>query len=161
MAGGTSLVGIYLRDHLAGSVAALELIARARRENSGNELGTFLADLHGDVAEDQRTLLRVMDALGAEPSRVKNRLAWAAEKAGRLKLNGSLFRYSPLSRLVELDTLVAGVTGKRMLWTALAALADPRLADFDLAALVRRAEDQIAALESWRRRAATALRAPG
>lgn len=165
MAGDTSLVGIYLRDHLAGSVAALELIARARRENSGNELGTFLADLHGDVADDQRTLLRVMDTLGVEPSRVKNRLAWAAEKAGRLKLNGRLLRYSPLSRLHELETLEAGIVGKRSLWTSLEALEDPRLTGIDLARLVERAEAQRAGVEAWRRRAAAALRprntAPG
>ena len=36
---------------------------------------------------------------------------WVAEKAGRLKLNGSLLTYSPLSRLVELEGLSLGVEG--------------------------------------------------
>ena len=150
----TSLVGIYLQDHLAGSVAGLELIGRARRENRDNELGAFLEELEREVDRDQRTLLDVMAAVGVEPSRLKNGLAWAAEKAGRLKLNGRLLRYSPLSRLVELEVLAAGIAGKRSLWLALEAMEDPRLARFELPELVERAEAQIARLETWHRRAA-------
>jgi hypothetical protein len=149
-----SLVGIYLQDHLAGSVAALELIARARRENRDNELGAFLEDLEHEVARDQQTLLDAMGALGVAPSRVKNGLAWAAEKAGRLKLNGRLVRYSPLSRMLELEALAAGIAGKRSLWLALEAMNDPRLAGFELPELVERAEEQIGGVETWHRRAA-------
>ena len=152
------LVGIYLRDHLAGSVAALELIERSGRSNEANELGAFLTGLHAEIREDKETLLEVMATLAVEPSRVKNGLAWAAEKAGRLKLNGRLVRYSPLSRVHELETLEAGIVGKRSLWTNLEALDDPRLAGVDLPRLVERAEAQRAGVEEWRRRAAAALR---
>lgn len=152
------LVGIYLQDHLAGSVVALELIRRAARSNEKNELGSFLTGLHEEIRADQKTLLDVMGALGVEPSRVKNGAAWAAEKAGRLKLNGRLVRYSPLSRVHELEALEAGIVGKRSLWTNLEALEDPRLAGVDLARLVERAEAQRARVEEWRRRAAVALR---
>ena len=152
------LVGIYLRDHLAGSVAALELIERSARSNEANELGAFLTGLHAEIREDKETLLEVMATLAVEPSRVKNGLAWAAEKAGRLKLNGRLVRYSPLSRVHELETLEAGIVGKRSLWTNLEALDDPRLAGVDLPRLVERAEAQRAGVEEWRRRAAAALR---
>jgi len=151
-------VGIYLQDHLAGSVVALELIQRSARSNEANELGSFLTSLHEEIRADQKTLLDVMGALGVEPSRVKNGLAWAAEKAGRLKLNGRLLRYSPLSRVHELETLEAGIVGKRSLWTNLEALDDPRLAGVDLPRLVERAEAQRAGVEEWRRRAAAALR---
>jgi hypothetical protein len=150
-------VGIYLRDHLAGSIAALELVERTARENETNELGAFLTSLHGEISEDQATLLDVMKTLDVEPSRVKNGLAWAAEKAGRLKLNGRLLRYSPLSRVHELEALEAGIVGKRSLWTNLEALEDPRLAGLDLEPLVERAEAQRASVEKWRRRAAAAL----
>jgi hypothetical protein len=152
------LVGIYLRDHLAGSVAALELVERAARSNETNELGEFLRSLHEEIRADQDTLLDVMKTLGVEPSRVKNGLAWTVEKAGRLKLNGRLLRYSPLSRLHELETLEAGIVGKRSLWTNLQSLDDPRLAGLDLPRLVERAEAQRAGVEQWRRRAAAALR---
>jgi hypothetical protein len=152
------LVGIYLRDHLAGSVVALELLERSARSNATSELGAFLTRLRAEIGEDQEALLDVMRTLGVEPSRVKNGLAWAAEKAGRLKLNGRLLRYSPLSRLLELETLEAGIVGKRSLWTNLEVLDDPRLAGVDLRRLVERAETQRAAVEEWRRRAAAALR---
>jgi hypothetical protein len=152
------LVGIYLRDHLAGSVVALELLERSARSNATSELGAFLTRLRAEIGEDQEALLDVMRTLGVEPSRVKNGLAWAAEKAGRLKLNGRLLRYSPLSRLLELETLEAGIVGKRSLWTNLEVLDDPRLGGVDLPRLVGRAETQRAAVEEWRRRAAAALR---
>jgi hypothetical protein len=152
------LVGIYLRDHLAGSVAALELVERSARSNEANELGPFLTGLHAEITADQGALLDVMEALGVEPSRVKNGLAWAAEKAGRLKLNGRLLHYSPLSRVLELETLEAGIVGKRSLWTNLEALDDSRLGGVDLPRLVERAESQRAGVEEWRRRAAAALR---
>jgi hypothetical protein len=154
------LLGIYLRDHLAGSVAALELVERTARSNETNTLGQFLTSLHEEIRADQETLVDVMQTLGVEPSRVKNGLAWTVEKAGRLKLNGRLLRYSPLSRLYELETLEAGIVGKRSLWTNLQSLDDARLAGFDLPRLVERAEAQRAAVEEWRRRAAAALR-PG
>ena len=152
------LVGIYLRDHLAGSVAALELVERAARSNETNALGEFLTSLHEEIRADQETLLGVMKTLGIRPSRVKNSLAWTVEKAGRLKLNGRLLRYSPLSRVYELETLEAGIVGKRSLWTNLQSMDDPGLAGLDLPRLVERAEAQRADVEKWRRRAAAALR---
>ncbi len=152
------LVGIYLRDHVAGSVAALELVERAARSNATNALGEFLTSLHEEIRADQETLLDVMKTLGVKRSRVKNGLAWTVEKAGRLKLNGRLLRYSPLSRVYELETLEAGIVGKRSLWTNLQSMDDPRLAGLDLQRLIERAEAQRADVEKWRRRAAAALR---
>ena len=38
--------------------------------------------------------------------------AWTAEELERLKLNGQLAGYSPLSRLVELEGLAVGIEGK-------------------------------------------------
>ncbi len=49
--------------------------------------------------------------------------------------------YSPLSRVVELELLLLGITGKSRLWTLLAELVGERSgADFN--ALIARAEDQ-------------------
>jgi hypothetical protein len=75
---------------------------------------------------------------------------------GRLKLNGRLLGYSPLSRLVELETLALGVHGKLALWRSLEQL-EPALrgtADGQLAELVGRAERQLEQLEAYRERAA-------
>jgi hypothetical protein len=54
-----------------------------------------------------------MDELRFGGDKVKNIAAWGIEKVGRLKLNGQLTGYSPLSRVVELEGLLAGIAGKR------------------------------------------------
>ena len=76
-----------------------------------------------------------------------------AERVGRLKLNGKLFERSPLSSVVELETLVVGVRGKEALWTALQR-ADVSLEDVDLDALAESARAQGVELEALRLSAA-------
>jgi hypothetical protein len=80
----------------------------------------------------------------------------AARELGRLKLNGRLLGYSPLSRLVELESLTLGVRGKLALWLALKELgsSEPRLASADLDSLAARARAQGDGLEHERLRAA-------
>jgi len=75
---------------------------------------------------------------------------------GRLKLNGRLVGYSPLSRLEELEFLSLGVEGKLLLWRCLESVssAEQRLAGFDFATLVKRAEVQREELERFRLEAA-------
>ena len=145
-----SLLAIYLNDHLAGSTVGVELARRARGANSGSELGQLLDRLVREIEEDRDTLGSVMDAVGARRDRLKQAAAWAGEKAGRLKLNGQLTGYSPLSKLVELEGLNLGMEGKSRLWAVLAELADPRLSSFDFQALAERAERQRSELEPFR-----------
>jgi len=139
------LLAIYLNDHLAGATVGVELTRRAARENTGSELGVFLREvLLPEIREDRQTLERLMGWFGIARSRPKVGAAWAAEKVGRLKLNGELTRYSPLSRLLELEGLAVGIQGKRALWLALEAMADSGepLEGFDFRALAERAESQ-------------------
>ena len=81
---------------------------------------------------------------------------WLLEKAGRLKLNGQLRGYSPLSRLVELEGLALGVTGKLAVWKALRLIADtePALDAAELDRLIDSAEEQQRGLEEHRLEAA-------
>jgi hypothetical protein len=143
---------IYLNDHFAGATLGMELSRRAAAENRGTALGGFLQALHGEIVDDRRTLRAVMDALGVDASPVKPAGAWLVEKAGRLKLNGQLRGYSPLSPLVELEGLEAGVSGKRSLWQVLgrAFTTDARLEGFHFDALVARAEEQLEGLQEQR-----------
>jgi hypothetical protein len=87
---------------------------------------------------------------------VKEFLALGLERVGRLKLNGQLTGYSPLSRLVELEGLALGVTGKLSLWENLreAATEEPGLAGFDFDVLTARAHEQLDRLRAERLRAA-------
>jgi hypothetical protein len=150
------LLGIYLNDHLGGSTAGLELVKRARDANPHTRLGGFLGTLAKEIEADRRTLEGVMSDLGIRKDRTKVGAGWAIEKAGRLKLNGQLKGYSPLSRLVELEGLALGVTGKLALWKALRLLAgdEPVLDAAALDRLVERAEDQQRELEEHRLEAA-------
>jgi hypothetical protein len=151
---------IYLNDHLTGATIGVELAKRVRAENEGTELGAFLDELCLEVAEDREALLSLMRNLGIAPSRGKVAAGWAAEKLGRLKLNGELTRYSPLSRLVELEGLATGIEGKLALWLALQEVRDrdERLRDAPLEELAARARSQRERLEPHRHAAAgTAL----
>jgi hypothetical protein len=150
------LLAIYLNDHLAGATAGVELARRALKENRDNEYGRFLTTLAEEVAEDRRTLIELMERLAIPRSRVKVPAAWAAEKVGRLKLNGSLRGYSPLSRLLELEGLAVGIEGKRAMWQTLLQIQayHERLGDFGLETLIARADDQRQRLEPHRLNAA-------
>lgn len=146
---------IYLNDHHAGSTAGIELARRCLNNNRENEYGSFLRDLVGAIEEDRAELKGLMDSLGFPGDRLKQAVAWGAERLGRFKLNGQLTGYSPLSRLVELEGLKMGVTGKLALWTSLKDVADhdPRLAVTDFDKLIARAEEQLAGIEEHRLRA--------
>lgn len=150
--GAPDLLGVYLNDHLAGSTGGLELFRRAARTQKDTPAGAPLARLAADVAADREALLDLMRALGVRPQRYKQYLAWGAEKAGRLKLNGRFVRRSPLSNVLELEALVMGVEGKAAGWRTLRALAehDDRLDRGRLDELRDRAGQQVRTLEELR-----------
>jgi hypothetical protein len=144
------LLPIYLNDHYAGATVGLELARRARASNEGTELGDFLARLVVEIEEDRRTLERIMDRVSVKRDRVKSTLGWGAEKLGRLKLNGQLRGYSPLSRLVELEGIHVGISGKLSLWEALDAAYGTEFGEFDLTGLAERARRQLDELAPFR-----------
>lgn len=148
-------MSIYLNDHLAGSTGGRELARRAASNNRGSEYGAVLAELAREIDEDRTTLLTLMRDLNVGVDRAKVIGGWVVEKAGRLKLNGSLLSYSPLSRVVELEALMLGVSGKRSLWVALDELStdEPVLSAAGLPELTARADRQLARLKEQRRRA--------
>ena len=156
------LLSIYLNDHLAGATLGLELAKRSRASNQGTSLGDFLDQLVPEIEMDRATLEGLMRELGIRFDRAKTCGAWTAEKLGRLKLNGQLTGYSPLSRLVELEGLYLGITGKREMWIALERALGDDVVGVDFAELRRRAESQAAEVEEHRLEVAEAvLAAPG
>jgi hypothetical protein len=155
-------LSIYLNDHLAGSTVGIKLASRARANNHGTPLGDYLERLTSEIQSDRQSLEGLMAELGIGRDRPKAFGAWAAEKLGRLKLNGQLRGYSPLSRFLELESLYLGITGKRELWRALQRTFGSDLPGFDFEELGRRAERQAAEVEEHRLEAApSALVAPG
>jgi hypothetical protein len=151
------LLAIYLNDHLAGATAGRELARRAAANNRGQTYGAFLERLAHEVEEDRLTLLSIMRELGVGVDRFKLAAGWGAEKLGRLKLNGRVRGYSPLSRVLELEGLILGVHGKLELWRKLAELQSTTraLTEVDLRTLINRAERQLEELEQHSLRSAS------
>ena len=151
------LLSIYLRDHRAGAAAGIRLAQRCHRAHRGDELGALLGDVERQIADDRDSLDATMQRLGVSRSTPKELMAVATEWLGRFKLNGRSVRRSPLSTLLEVEGLRAGVTMKRDLWCSLAALAPE---DPQLDVLIERADAQLARLEEAHRTAASAALAP-
>jgi hypothetical protein len=144
---------IYLNDHYAGATAGAELAKRAAKNNRDQtEFGPALAALASEIDEDRNSLKRIMARLEVGEDRFKATIFWMGEKVGRLKPNGELLQFSPLSRLVEVEGLITGVSGKLALWRTLMELAprDDRLDDGELQVLADRAEDQLLRLHALR-----------
>jgi hypothetical protein len=154
-----TLLGIYLNDHLAGAMAGTELarrLARTEGEWAGNGKLDRLAD---EIAADRDTLQDIMATLGEPVRKVGVWAGWGLEKLGRLKRNGTTVARSPLSRVVELESMRLGVEGKVAAWRTLRARAavDPRLDADRLDELIAAGRSQIARLERLRGRAVAEL----
>ena len=152
---GKDYLKIYLEDHYAGATAGLELARRSAGANRGTPYGDVLERIALEIEEDRDSLRAIMTELGVGPDRLKVAGAWAGEKAGRFKLNGHLTSYSPQSRVIELEGLVVGVTGKRCLWAALRHIVpqEARLKLEELELLIERADRQLEDLEEQRLKA--------
>jgi hypothetical protein len=147
-----ALLGIYLNDHLAAITGGLELAHRAARAWNAplaDAPPDYPAGLAREMAEDRAALVGIMRTLGFPVRRYKMYAAWAAEKAGRLKLNGHVLSRSPLSDVLELEMLRVTVESTVSCWRTLRALADTdrRLDAARLDDLIARGERHAQTLE--------------
>jgi hypothetical protein len=141
-------LAIYLNDHLAGATLGVELARRLRSANKSDaEMGPPLTQICAEVEADRDTLVRLMEQLEVSRDPVKPVLAKLAERLGRLKLNGRIRGYSPLSRVLELELLSGLVGGKMQLWNALEQSFGESLDGFDFHDLAARADSQGQRLE--------------
>jgi hypothetical protein len=115
----TALFAIYVNDHLAALVTGRELARRTSAGASDTETRSLARELVSHFVESERELERLCREIGARPSRFKRTLAAAAEKGGRLKLNGHVMSRSPLSDLVELEGLTVLLEYELALWRSL------------------------------------------
>jgi len=155
-----SKLGIYLNDHYAASVAAVQLARRAAQSNRGTPCGEVLSTLAAEIDEDRQTLRLIMQRLGIRADPAKAAVAWSAEKLGRLKLNGQLTGYSPLSRLEELEILSLGVEGRLAMWRTLSRAVEHGVPEAELEPLIKRALSQRRRLERQRLAAAEEALSP-
>jgi hypothetical protein len=130
----------YLNDHLAGSVAALELIEHWRDQHKDEPIGNFFRHLETEIRADQDKLCEAMQSLGIDESGVRQTGAWAAEKVAQLRMK---IAGDQPGLVLALEGLIMGITGKKMLWRSLAAANLLDTSRWDFEELQRRAEQQI------------------
>jgi hypothetical protein len=153
----TELLAVYLRDHHAGAQAGTALSKRAAEHvRVAGARGGELAAVAAEIADELRLLESMMERLDISPSAVKDSIAAAGERIGRLKGNGSVLKRSPLSDVVELEALLAGITAKSAMWRALLQLTDSveALDGDELRALEEQAHRQLEVVDACRLEAA-------
>lgn len=145
-------LAIYLNDHLAGSIVALELLRDLERAYSGQPVQQFAAALRADIEEDRSELQRLMSTLNVAESRARQATAWLAEKMTMIKLRLNDWAGGEFRLFEALEALSLGIEGKRGLWVALAGVAEqaPALRLLDYPRLMARAEEQRTRVEAKR-----------
>jgi len=139
----------YLNDHLAGSVAAIELLDDLIEHHSEDRFGKIFRDLRDEIEADQETLRNLIRKLGAKESAVRKAGAWLAEKFSRVKIGDA---DDSAELLQALEGLALGISGKQLLWRSLAAIEAnfPALQGSDFNELEKRAHDQFERVERLR-----------
>jgi hypothetical protein len=145
----------YLREHLSGSDAALQVVTRLRRTHAGTEGGRLFAALSEEFSEEREAVRELLATLGVSAESPKR---MAGQVAGGLLTLAAGGAPGELSLFRTLEALAVGVQGKRCMWRALQSLGlthpgdeGRSLADFEVMA-VRQWE----AIDSHRRSLAPA-----
>ncbi len=147
----------YLRDHLAGSAAAIEILEALRDAHAAQALGPFAAEMVAEVRRDRTTLEDLVQRKGNGSSVLEDATPWLNAKLGQFTLGRELpaDHGTLLGALEALEVVALGILIKQALWDALKALAvADRLDGLDLAALTERARAQRGEIEQGRPEAA-------
>jgi hypothetical protein len=153
----------YLNDHLAGSVAALEVLEKLQAAYEGTELEQFCAELRNDIEADRQELKRLMERLAIPQSGARKAGAWITGKLAELKMRLDDSAHGALRHLESLEAVELGINGKLALWRALIAATEvsPALRGvLDYQRLAQRATEQIERVEVHRLKAAKAALTP-
>ena len=150
------LLEIYLNDHWMGAGAAVSLAERLAYNNTSSVWFEQLRWMVDDIADDEATLAKVRARVGIRGGRAKRAVARLGERLTRTKPGRRLVTPWPLSRVLEIEAMIAGVSAKRQLWVSLGeeSLYFGDDADFDFGELTRRAESQLEVLRGFHQDAA-------
>jgi hypothetical protein len=147
-----SHLDVYLNDHFAGAVAALEILETLEHHPDAPHLNRFAAELRSAIANDRDELELLMRRADIEKSTTRRAVGWLSEKAAELKVRVDDPRGGALRAFELIEIVALGIDGKRALWSALATVAVgvPELRDTDFTRLSQRAEEQRQAIEIHR-----------
>ena len=118
---------LYLNDHLAGATTGRDLARTLAEHTADTGFGPEMARIADEIAEDREELERIMEAVGAKQSTVKQALGWITERLGRPAMTGGAAStgHPELGELRAFEMLSLGVEGKECLWETPAALLEP------------------------------------
>ena len=142
----------YLKDHHAGSVAALELVDHLIETFEGKSLKQFFKNLRKEIDADQERLEKLIKKVGAKESAVRKTGAWVAEKFARMNVRVNDSEKDQMGLLDALEALLIGINGKEALWTTLEAASEnvALLRGVDYARLQQRARGQFDLVDAKR-----------
>ena len=146
-------LSVYLNDHLAGSVAGVEILDQLTDLLKDSEFGAAINSVRGEIEHDRDALEALAERLEIRQSSIRKASGWLAEKAVTLKLLVDDPGSGPLRIFESLEALSLGIEGKRLLWTTLADIArnDPRIDSTECSEMIGRSEDQRHRVETMRR----------
>ena len=146
---GRAYLHAYLNDHLAGSVAAIELLDDVIEHHSEDRFGKFFSDLRHDIRADQEKLRDLIGKVNGKESALRKAAGWVSEKFGRVKIGDA---DDSAELLQVLEGLALGITGKKLLWRSLGAVASnfPALQGTSFSELEERARAQFERVETLR-----------
>jgi hypothetical protein len=146
----------YMKDHHAGSVAALQLLDHLVSANVAKPHQTFFIALRREVSEDQKALEKMLHDFQDSQGIMRSAAGFVGEKLSRMKLLLEDPSGNRLAYFEKLEALALGIEGKRALWRALGAVASeaPTLQNVDFDRLEQRAEAQRQRVEAVRIEAA-------
>ncbi|QGU04252.1 NAD-dependent epimerase/dehydratase family protein [Corynebacterium comes] len=113
------LMGLYLSDHLTGATAGVNRIERMAADFIDTPVYADLASLADEIRADRELLRNIVEDLGFPRKPYRQAAAWAAERVGRLKLNGRIIERSPMTLLLEAELMRSAVAGKLGGWQTL------------------------------------------
>ena len=147
-----SHLAVYLKDHLAGSQAGLEILEHIEATHGNGSVGDIARRVRDEIVGAREVLQQLLERLDASASVPRKLVGWLSEKALELKLYVDDPGDGALRRFEAGEAIKLGVHGKLGLWKALQANAPhvPALATVDYQPLIRQAETQEELLELLR-----------
>lgn len=109
----------YLREHLTGSDAAIQLVDRLRLVHAGTQEGRLFASLFDEFREERDVVRALLEEIGASPLSIKR---LAGQAGGAMLQFAAGGERGDLSLFRTLEGLAIGVHGKRCMWRALQSL---------------------------------------
>lgn len=138
----------HLQHHWAAAAAGITLFDRISRIIRHQNTQGVVSEMAIEIRHDRESLRRIMNAVGAKPSRPATASAALGGRLARITPGGRWVGRTLLTDILDTEALRAAVSGKRAGWELLRVRAehDHRIDADLLDDLLRRADSQLTRL---------------